>query len=116
VTYMTQALLGDDWGFSRRMTSCVLEQSRVFIDDERPDMVATATSCLRAEGGPTAAFIRLGAAAPGLADMVQLPDGEGIDSGRITDADLLAFVQAAYPLIAALYFNSDGTPRERNAL
>jgi hypothetical protein len=45
----------------------------------------------------------------GVADKVDNGDGT-IDQSKVTDADLLSMTQAHWPTVAALYYNSDGSP------
>jgi hypothetical protein len=85
------------------------EQAAVFKDDARPDMAALADEVLRASGTTNLAFIRMTAAAPGIAEKVDLGDG-AIDQSLVTDADILATVQAVWPTVAALFYDAEGIP------
>jgi len=52
----------------------------------------------------------MAAAGPLIADKVDLGDGT-IDSTLITDVDILALVQNQFPTIAAMFYDSTGTPK-----
>jgi hypothetical protein len=71
--------------------------------------VALSEGLLRDDPGLSLAFVRLGAAGPGIADKADNGDGT-IDSAQVTDADLLSLTQANYPAVAALYYGADGAP------
>jgi hypothetical protein len=110
MSYQTQAALEADYWFQQRTRATAIQQADTFKDDQRPNYVAVAEAVLRDEAGPTQAFTRLGAAGPGIADKVDNGDGT-IDSANVTDADLLSLTQANWQVVAALYFNDDGTPK-----
>ena len=42
--------------------------------------------------------------------MVDQGDGT-VDSSQITDGDILSAVQAEWPTVAALFYDTDGSPR-----
>jgi hypothetical protein len=111
MTYQGITRLSRDGQFIERLSACLTQQSAIFKDDGRPDMAALAVSLLRGGTSAEATFIDMAAAAPGFTDKAETPEG-GIDSSAITDADLLAAVQAMYPTVASIFFNSDGTPRD----
>ena len=111
MSYLNQALLGEDVDFGRRCRSALTEQSAVFINDTRPQFVALANALLTLEAAPTQSFLLMLASTPGLADAAATE--EGIDSSKITDGQILSAVQAEYPTVAALYFNEDGTRKEQ---
>jgi hypothetical protein len=112
MSYFAQWALTNDGDFQGRVRLALIQQSTVFIDDGRLDISALAASLLRGEAGPFLSFVGLTAAAPGFAEAAELENGE-VDSSRITDADILAAVQAEYPTVAALYFTDAGEARER---
>lgn len=109
MTYAAQSLLAADPDFQARVRASAVEQSRTFLDDGRADIAALAADLLRNSPEPLVTFFGLLAAAPGLADAADNGDGT-VDSSRITDADILAAVQADYPTVAALYFDDTGAP------
>lgn len=112
MSYEAQSLLTANPTFQGRVNSATIEQADRFKDDTRPDIVALAAAIARDDPGPGAAMIRLAAAGPGIADRVDNGDGT-IDQAKVADADILALVQANWPTVAALYFETDGLPRER---
>jgi hypothetical protein len=109
MSYQSQAQLEADYWFQQRSRSATIQQADIFKDDARPHYVALADAVMRDEAGLTAAFIRLNAAGPGIADKVDTGDGT-VDSSLVLDADLLALTQANWPVVAELYFTDDGTP------
>jgi len=108
MTYHAQAQLEQDYWFQHRSRAAAVQQAEIYKDDQRPDFVALAEAVVRDEG-PTAAFPRLNAAGPGIADKADNGDGT-IDSSKVTDADLLSLTQANWPTVAGLYYAPDGTP------
>jgi hypothetical protein len=111
VTYLTQAMLGENVDFGRRCRSALIEQSQRYLDDGRAQIIALAAALLRAEPGPTSTFLALIAAAPGMADTAGTDDG--LDAALIGDEAILAAVQADYPVVAHLYFDDDGNRKEQ---
>jgi hypothetical protein len=111
MSYQTQYDLAADGPYQSRTIACCTEQANVYKDDARPSFVATATGILRADAELSNAFIRIGAAGPGIADKVDNGDGT-IDSIKLTDGDLLSLTQANWQVVAGLYFNEDGSPKE----
>jgi hypothetical protein len=110
MSYQSQADLTLDAAFNGRATSAATEQAAAFVNDQRPDWVATARAVLRGESEILGAFVRLDAAGPGIADKVD-PEGDGsIDQSLVADADLLALTQGNWPVVAGLYFDADGSP------
>lgn len=99
-----------DVDFGGRVRACVTEQSNVFKDDTRPDLVALADDCLRGAPLPILAFIRLTAAGPGIAARATGEDGN-VEQANVEDPDILALVQGTFPLVAHLYFDQDGNRR-----
>ena len=103
MTYRNIDRLTQDAVFGGRVRACTVEQAQSFQNDARPDFVALANDTLRGGGATTLTFIRMIAAFPGLA-----PDG---DDTEVPDGDLLAQVQANWQIVAALFFNDDGSMR-----
>lgn len=110
MTYRGIADLANDGFFIQRLDACLTQESNVFRNDGRGDISALAYAILRNEGTIMRTFIDMAAAAPGFADKAEQPSGQ-VDSSQITDGDILSCVQAAFPAVAAIYFNSDGTPK-----
>ena len=109
MSYSAIDQLTNDALFGGRVRSCCTEQAEVFRNDARPDFVALSDDVLRGDGVKTNAFIRIGAAAPGIADKADSGEG-GIDQTKVTDADLLSLVQANWQVVAGLFYTEDGTP------
>jgi hypothetical protein len=97
--------------FGGRCRSAATEQAEIFKDSALPNYVALAESVLRGDGNTIWAFIRIDAAAPGIGDKADNGDGT-IDQSKVTDDDLLSLTQANWQVVAGLYFNEDGTPKE----
>jgi hypothetical protein len=109
MSYESQAALAQDPAFQSRVRASLVEQSNVFLNDARPSFVSLAEALLRGDHPLiTPSFLSMVAAAPGLADEVDTPDG--IDSSKVTDAQILSAVQALYPTQANLWFDDTGKP------
>jgi hypothetical protein len=111
MTYLNQWHLTFNNDFVSRCRAALTNQASVFKDDGRTDVAALAEAILM--GSPTAVFItwqNLLAASPDFVEIATNPDGT-IDSSNIDDANILAAIQAQWPTVADLYFNSDGTPK-----
>lgn len=111
MSYLAQSQLETDADFQRRVNSVNVQQASVYKDDARPAFVATANAILTDQPGPGASLLRLDAAGPGIADKADNGDGT-IDQSKVTDDDLLSLTQANWQVVAGLYFNEDGTPKE----
>lgn len=109
MSYQSQATLEADYWFQQRTRAVTIEQAEVYKNDARPSFVATADAVLREEGGIGLSFVRLGAAAPGIADKADNGDGT-VDQAKVTDDDLLSLTQANWQVVAALYFDEEGNP------
>lgn len=96
--------------FAARVNACCTQQADIYKDDQRPDFVALSHDVMKGAAGPLMAFTRQTAAAPGLADKAEQPNGE-IDQTLVEDGDILSAVQANWQDVAGLYFNEDGTPK-----
>jgi hypothetical protein len=99
--------LTSDSNFGGRTRACATQQAETFKDDTRPDIVALANGLLRGELPLEITFIRITAAAPGMAEKAN--SSGSFDQSRVLDADILAAVQANFPVVAALYYQPDGT-------
>jgi hypothetical protein len=110
MSYQSQWRLQNDDGFVSRSRAALTNQAAVYKDDGRPDIAALAESLL-VDTNPqeTLTFVSLLAAAPGFADMVDQGDGT-VDSSQVSDGDILSAVQAGWPTVAALFYDSDGSP------
>jgi hypothetical protein len=112
MSYQTQALLNEDSDFTgRRCRSCLFQKASEVYQEagSASDVQALSSALLKDDPAPLSAFLRAICAAPGFADMVDNGDGT-IDQSKISDEDLLAAVTELYPVIATLFFTSDGTP------
>jgi hypothetical protein len=110
MSYHTQALLQADPDFNARVRCCMENESKVHLEDSATpaDQVSLANAILVGAGAQTSTFMRMVAGAPGFDTTVDKGDGT-IDSTLIQDADIDAAVQAGFPQVAAIYYNSDGT-------
>jgi len=95
VSYQSQAQLETDYWFQVRSRAAAIQQAAQF-DDQLSAQIR------RDDRGPAAAFTRLNAAGPGIADKADNGDGT-VDHTKITDDDLLALTQANWPIVASLY-------------
>lgn len=102
MSYLAQAELRVDGPLQARTVACVFEQATIYTDDGRPDIAALADLHLRDSTTVLGVWMPFVAAAPGFADHESSED--------ITDADLLAAVQADWPKVASVFYNADGTP------
>lgn len=112
MTYLGITRLQADGRFIERTDAALTEQGMYFKDATAADYVALARGVL--VGEPVSVrrvFTAILAAAPGFAAAAETPSG-GVDASAISDADLLAAVQADWPTVAALFYLPDGTPRE----
>jgi hypothetical protein len=109
MSYQAQADLAADAAFTRRVDACGVEQAHIYKDDARPQFVALSDAVMRGEPDVIFTLVRLVAAAPGLPDGTLGEDGT-LDQSSVSDADILAAVQANWEVVAALFFNEDGTP------
>jgi hypothetical protein len=105
-TFQAIAQLTDDVWWQARIRACAVQQSETFVNDARPQFVAAAGEVLRGGSDITLALTRIAGAGPGMADTAGNPP----DQAQIPDADILASVQANFPLVAGLYYSEDGSP------
>lgn len=110
MTYLAQSQLEGDPDFQRRVRAVNTQQASTYIDDAAADIEACAEAILRDAPGPQQALLRMAAAGPGIADKVDLGNAT-VDQSLVTDEDLLALTQANWPVVAALYYDTDGTPK-----
>jgi hypothetical protein len=109
MSYQSQAQLAADSDWNGRAQSAATQQANTYLADDRPDWVALAQGVLRGELDKLSTFVRTTAAAPGFADTVDNGDGT-IDQAAVVDDDLVAATQAAWQVIAPLYYAADGSP------
>ena len=98
--------LTNDVLFNGRVRACTVQQSETFQNSQLPQIVAAAKASLRGQADPALTLARMAAAGPGMADDA----GDPVDQTKISDADILASVQANFPTVAALYYDEDGNP------
>jgi hypothetical protein len=110
MTYQAQWALTYDDDFNSRQRAALTNQASIYKDDARPDIVALAKAVIRSEPASIfTSFQQLLGAAPSFADEADNGDGT-IDSSKIADEEILSAVQAGWPTVAALYFDSTGSP------
>jgi len=110
MSYQAQDQLTNDAIFGGRVRAATVQQADTFKDDQRQNFVATANACLQGDAVIYLAFIRFEAAGPGIANKADNGDGT-IDQSKVTDGDILSLTQAAWPVVAGLYYNDDGSPK-----
>lgn len=91
MSYAHQYKLSTDREFTTRLEACLVAESRTKLDDP------VAQGILRSPMAGTAAFTPFISSAPGFADKF-----EANGQASITDADLLAAVQAAWQPVTDL--------------
>ena len=109
MTYRAISQLTSDVWFQARTRACCTQEAQNFRNDARAHFVALADDLLRGGGATTLTFVRLGAASPGIAEAATDNDGN-IDSSKITDDEILAFVQRSWELVALLFWDDAGNP------
>jgi hypothetical protein len=109
MSYASIYQLTSDPTFAGRATASATEQAETYKDDGRADIAATADDVLRGVGPVVGTFVRMDAAGPGIGDKADNGDGT-IDQAKVTDGDLLSLTQANFPVVAALYYTSEGVP------
>jgi hypothetical protein len=109
MSYQSQNQLANDVPFQHRITAVAVQQAKLTYEAGTPAEAALAHSVLRVEALAMPTFYSLAAASPGFDTDVDNGDGT-IDSSKITDAQLLATIQAGWDEVAALFFDSTGAP------
>jgi hypothetical protein len=84
------ALAYADLDFRGRISMCIAEQAKVFVNDGRPEFRDLASDAIADNATVTTQFLPLVATQP---DM----------TGDSTDGDLLAAVQALWPVVGATH-------------
>jgi len=77
-----------DLDFRSRLSMCIAEQAKVFVNDERPEFFQVAHDAIADNAKVTDQFLPLVATQPGM-------------TNESTDADLLSAVQALWPVVGA---------------
>jgi hypothetical protein len=107
VSYADIAALAKDEAFQERVKVSATIDCQTHLDDpNRADWSNLAYDTLRGADHVMDTFIRFVAQTTGIADGY-LPT---IDQTTITDEAISTAVDAAYPIIASLWYNPDGTP------
>ena len=101
--YLSQDQLANDPDFQARVRACSVQQAEQnYLASADPADAAYAAAIVRMSGPEQVTMFNLCAASPGLADAVD--DGAGgIDSGRVSDPEVLAAVQAFWHEAAGAY-------------
>jgi hypothetical protein len=101
MTYAAMGKLSDDTAFRDRVLACCTEQALIFKDDGRADMAALAESIIASQINALGLF-ELVCVSPSFAG--------GERSDQIEDPDILASVQANWPVYAGVVFPSEPAP------
>jgi hypothetical protein len=103
MTYATRAALTFDSTFRDRVIACAREQALIFKDDGRPDIAALAESIIESSSN-----------AHGLVDnVVMAPNFVDVEDGStVEDPEILAAVQAAWPVYAGVLYGTDAPPAD----
>lgn len=97
MAYQDQANLAADGEFFQRTQACTQEQAAIFVNDGRADIASLARRVL-ADPGLASWFSWPLASAPGFGD--KYASG---GQAAILDEEVLAAVQAAWPLVAGIH-------------
>lgn len=95
MSYQSQAETAADPRFRARVLACATEQAVIFVNDDRPEFNRFARAVIAGQGS-----------AHGLVPMVASQPGISPDS---SDPELLAAVQAMWPVHGATYVPSNPT-------
>jgi hypothetical protein len=101
MSYETMAALSADETFKGRVTACCQEQALIFKDDGRAD-IASLARVIIADPSNAAGVFELVCVSPGIKDAA--------DSASVTDGEILAATQAAWPVYAAVLFPQPDVP------
>jgi hypothetical protein len=83
-------LMTGDPGFKGRVSMCIAEQAKVFVNDDRPEFKVPASRAIADNAMITAQFLPLVATQPGM-------------TPESTDGDLIAAVQYLWPIVGATH-------------
>jgi len=107
MSYADIAALAQDQAFQDRVKVCATIECQSRLDDpNRADWSNLAYDTLRGADHVMDTFIRFTAQTPGVVDGY----APAHDHTAITDDEISTAVDAAYPVIASLWYNLDGTP------
>ena len=109
MSLQSQAQLAMDPKFQQRVQASATEQANIFKDDGRADFVSLSKTVLRSPMSVLPTFWNMIAAAPGFDLTVDLGN-DTIDSSKVADEEILSAIQASWPTIAGLYYDSEGNP------
>jgi hypothetical protein len=101
MSFQTMADLSQDENFRERVTACATQQALIFKDDGRADIAALADAIVISSVNATG-LIPLVAVAPNFVDVT--------DQLTIPDEDILAAVQAQWPVYAAVAYPPPEAP------
>lgn len=104
MSYSDIDMLTQDPLFGGRIRACCVEQAEVYKNDARPEFVDLANDVLKGDGQGVASFIRITAAAPGIAEMATT--NGSLDQSQVTDGAILASVQANWEVVADLFYST----------
>lgn len=90
------ALMVTDLDFKGRVSMCIAEQAKVFVNDGRPEFKQVAEDAIADNAAVTAQFLPL---------VVTQPDM----TSESTDAELLAAVQALWAVVGAQHVTTPAT-------
>ena len=107
MSYADIAALAQEEAFQERVKVCATIDCQSHLDDpKRADWSNLAYDTLRGADHVMDTFIRFVAQTPGVVDGYE----PAHDQTAITDDEIADAVDAAYPIIASLWYNPDGTP------
>jgi hypothetical protein len=107
MSYASIARLAKDVSFQDRVKSCATIECQANLDNpDHPDWSNLAYDTLRGAPHVYDSFIRMTAQAPS----VETAAGDPPDQSLLTDDLIQTVVTANYPIVASLWYNSDGTP------
>jgi len=101
--YLSQDMLANDPDFQSRVRSCAIQQAeQTYMNATDPSDVAYAKAIVRGDASEILSMFALAAQSPGLGEKVDNGDGT-VDSSKVTDAEVLASVQAFWHDAAVSY-------------
>jgi hypothetical protein len=102
VSYQSQTLLANDPAFQQRVKACAVQQTNTFGGSTDAGEAELAAAVIRDQSAQLFSLYNTSAASPGFADTVDQGDGT-VDSTLISDPEILATVQAVWPIVAGAY-------------
>ena len=110
MSYLSQDLLAQDPDFQSRVRACGIQQAEGnYLASSDGADAAYARAIVRQDAPETLALFTIASQSPGLGEKVDNGDGT-IDSSKVSDAEILASVQAFWHDVASCFFGADGTP------